>query len=195
MAAQPNTPLVVRPATDFDVPAITAIVKHYVEHSVVHFGFTPDTEEEILLKWKRIQAAGLPFVVAALEGRDGVVGFGYATGFRGERSGYRHTVEVSVFCHPEHTALGIGTRLLSTLLDILKTPAEFPDYVPTPRAADAKVRMVIACMAVDETAWKGGLGLKNFYEKFGFEQVGHLPKVGHKFGRWIDTIYMQRVLW
>jgi phosphinothricin acetyltransferase len=44
--------------------------------------------------------------------------------------------------------------------------------------------MVMAVMSVDETSWKNGLGLRDFYVKHGFEEVGHLKKVGHKFDRW-----------
>lgn len=70
--------------------------------------------------------------------------------------------------------------------------------------------------SIDETTWNAGLGLRDFYEKHGFEEVGHMKQVGHKFNRWyvfsqtlqsrrdmfdtdvggrVDTLYLQLPLW
>jgi len=194
MGAQRDTPFQLRPAREADMPSVAAILSHYIENTVVNLAYTAPSEEEIVLKWKSVQSESLPYIVAT-DVDDRIVGYSYATGFRAPREGYGHTVEMSLFCHPKYTTKGIGTQLLKTLISVLSAPEDFPDYVPHPRSADKKVRMVIACMSVDDSSWKSGLGLKEYYERFGFEQVGRMNKVGHKFGRWIDTIYLQLALW
>lgn len=32
------------------------------------------------------------------------------------------------------------------------------------------------------------------HERLGFEQVAHFREVGHKFGRWLDLVFVQRFL-
>ena len=32
------------------------------------------------------------------------------------------------------------------------------------------------------------------HQRYGFEQVGHLREVGFKFGRWLDVVYLQKML-
>lgn len=176
--------ITLRPAVESDVPAINDIIAYYALNTVITFAVTPTTEEERLQSFRETIAAGLPYIVAVDETTNQVVGLTSAHGYRGSKAGYRHTVELTLFCRHGYTAKGIGRQLLKKLIEILKAPEDFPEYVSKPRNEDTKVRMVIACMAVDETTWKNGLGLKEFYESNGFKQVGHLKKVGHKFDRW-----------
>lgn len=159
-----------------------------------------------------MQATGLPYLVAVRAGSPTtVLGYACASGFRSERSAYRFTSELTLFCDPEHTGSGIGSRLLRALLSVLKAPETFrsrsyngsyPEGVE-PR----RVRHLVAVMAVDETGKRSGLALKEFYEGFGFVMVGyrrvveftgmhftehaanseqrsHLLEVGYKFDRW-----------
>lgn len=173
-----------RPSCEDDVPAIARIIEHYVYNSVLTFALTPAPVEENLANWHSVRQQRLPYIVAVDEAQE-VVGYAYVSGYRKEREGYRHTVELSLFCHPDHTAKGIGRALLLKLLDILRAPEQYPEYVLDPRASEAdRVRVVLAVMAVDESRWSGGLGLRDFYVKHGFEEVAHLKKVGYKFGRW-----------
>ncbi|KAF2639711.1 hypothetical protein P280DRAFT_519106 [Massarina eburnea CBS 473.64] len=89
----------------------------------------------------------------------------------------RARAELSLFCHPEHTQGGIGSLLLTKLIEILGTPNAFPEYIPAHKNEDGKVR------SVDETGWKHGLGLGDFYVEHGFEEARHLKNVGYKFDR------------
>ncbi|KAF2122375.1 acyl-CoA N-acyltransferase [Lophiotrema nucula] len=180
-----STRATLRPCTEADIPGIAAIQEHYVLNTVITFATTAPSQEELLKNRKAIVDQGLPYIVAVSDGEQ-VVGYSYASGFRGARRGYRHTVEFSLFCHPEWQAKGIGSRLLTKLIDVLKAPEQFPEYVASPRSEDEKIRVVIACMSVDETSWEKGLGLRDYYVKHGFEEVAHLKKVGHKFDRWCD---------
>ncbi|KAF2027069.1 hypothetical protein EK21DRAFT_91837 [Setomelanomma holmii] len=78
---------------------------------------------------------------------------------------------------------GLGAALLQKVFEILKTPEQFPEFISTPRNEDNKVRAILACMSVDETMWEKGLGLRDFYVKHGFKEVGHMKNVGHKLDR------------
>lgn len=168
--------------TEDHIPAIHKILEHYVLNTVITLALTPSSQDEIRQNYRQVVGQKLPFVVA-VDGEH-VVGFTYATGFRSARGGYRHTVELSLFCDPSHTSKGIGSILLKTLIDVLKHPEASLEDVVEPRSEDEKIRTVIACMSVDETGWRNGLGLRDFYVKHGFEEVGHFRKVGRKFDRW-----------
>ncbi|KAH7128519.1 acyl-CoA N-acyltransferase [Dendryphion nanum] len=198
----PSTPATLRqtlrPCTHDDIPAIAAILDYYVLNTVITLALTPSPPEDIHDKWQDTLSNGFPYIVAVHDtadddepGKASVVGFAYVNGFRSERKGYRHTAELSLFCHPDHTAQGIGSVLLTKLIAIVKAPDQFPDFVATPRSEEDRITSIIACMSLDETGWKKGLGLRDFYLKHGFEEVGHMKKVGHKFDRWIDTCYLQ----
>lgn len=178
----PSIQATLRPCTAQDIPAIHAIQLHFVLNTVITFALTPPSHQDLHQLWERVIADGHPYI-AAVNDDNQLMGYAYASEFK-TRKAYRHTVELSIFCHPDHTGKGVGPQLLSKLLDILRNPAHFPEYIPTPRSNDDRVRVVIACMSVDDTAWKNGLGLRDFYVKYGFEQVGHFKQVGHKFGKW-----------
>lgn len=185
----PTTNTRLRACSVSDLPAIQSILEYYVTNTVLTLALTPPSIEQLRESWKKSTGQGLPYLVAVDAGDDEVIGYCYAGESRigGGRAGYRHTVELSLFCHPDHMKKGIGSQLLEKLVEVLKAPEQFPEYVATSRSEDEKARIVLACMSVDETTWNQGLGLRDFYVKHGFEEVGNLKKVGHKFGRWFVT--------
>ena len=183
-----------RPATAADMTAIFEIYKHYTLETVATFKVTVTSEAQHVQTLKQVQSQRLPYIVAVLpghfrEGReahDFVAGYAYCSGFRSGKGGYRHTVELSLYCHPEYRSQGIGTLLLNKLLEVMAAPDNNKEWIEggNVRGEDSEVRHIIACIAVDETGKDSGCGLVHWYEKFGFVQVGHLKKVGHKFDRW-----------
>ncbi|KAF2837250.1 acetyltransferase [Patellaria atrata CBS 101060] len=193
---RPNPSYTLRPALPSDIPSITSLLAWYITNTVITLAHTPQAPEQILSAYNTIKSQHLPYIVACNDQDPGeIYGYIYCSGFRAARAGYKHTVEVSLFCHQEHVNKGIGTVLLRKLIEVLREPRRFPEYGCAERAEGSKVRIVIACMSVDETAARGGLALKEWYERFGFEQVGRFHKVGYKFDRWVDTIYLQLELW
>jgi len=188
------SPIALRLATPSDVPGIFEIHRYYTLNTIITFKLAITPEEEHLETLKSVQSQDLPYIVATMQDKkvdesksyERIVGYTYCTGFRSGKAGYRHTVELSLFCHPEYRYMGIGTRLLNKLLEVLSKPQENTHFLAgnVARSEDRKVRQIIACMAIDETGIENGLGLKRWYENFGFEEVGHLKKVGHKFDRW-----------
>jgi L-amino acid N-acyltransferase YncA len=175
-----------RPCRADDIPAIASINQYYVDNTVISLALTPAPEEEFLKRFEGIGKEGLPYIVA-VDDDDAVLGYCYAAGFRSERKGYRHTVEISLFCHHEHTAKGVGRQLLQKLIAVIKAPEQYPEYIARPRSEEDSVRVVLSIMSVDETGWNKGLGLRDFYVKHGFEEVGHIKNVGYKFDRWCGT--------
>lgn len=146
--ALPHATVRIRACREPDIPAIRDIIEYYVLHTVITLALTPPSHAEILEGWQKSVSQGLPFLVAVDDQLDVIVGFCYAGEFRGGggRGGYRHTVELSLFCHPHHLQKGAGSKLLGNLIEALKTPERFPDYVSMSRGDDEKVRTLLACM-------------------------------------------------
>jgi L-amino acid N-acyltransferase YncA len=174
----------IRPARSEDIPAINAIHAYYVLNTVITFLLEPLSDEATLAKFEGIKAEGLPFLVAVQD--DTILGYTYVSPFRSAKGGYKHSVELSLFCHHETTSKGAGSALLAKVTDILKRPEAYDEDWISGRWAteDGKANNVISCMSLDETGMKGGWALKEWYEKRGFEMGGHLKKVGRKFDRW-----------
>ncbi|MGQ5525176.1 arsinothricin resistance N-acetyltransferase ArsN1 family B [Chitinimonas sp. PSY-7] len=162
--------LILRQAIVDDAPAIAAIYNPYVLETVITFEEQPVHSSETVSRITDTNTAGLPWLVAEQDGL--VLGYAYASPWRA-RPAYRHSVESSVYLAPQAQRLGLGHRLYSMLLEMLK---------------DSGKHTVI-----------GGIALPNaasvaLHEKLGFKQTALLEQTGYKFGRWIDTGYWQRLL-
>ncbi|WP_059013487.1 GNAT family N-acetyltransferase [Streptomyces specialis] len=162
----------IRQATAADLDAVGEIFAHYVTHTVITFMETPPTPAEWHRKLTELTGLRLPFLVAETDGR--VVGFATASPWRTQPA-YRHTAENSIYLSPGHTGRGLGRALLDALLA---------------RCAEAGVRQLIAVIA--DTGDNGASPA--LHRAFGFTDAGRLTAVGHKQGRWLDTLLLQRDL-
>lgn len=163
----------IRPATPADAPAIAALYNHYILHTIVTFEEEPVDGAEIARRMQDVAEAGWPWLVASDEAADGaLVGWAYATRLR-PRASFRHSVETSVYVADGAARRGWGAALYRELLPRLKTAGAHAVVGAITLPNDASVAL---------------------HEAFGFEKVGHLKQVGHKFGRWIDLGYWQRLL-
>jgi L-amino acid N-acyltransferase YncA len=163
--------LLLRAAQPADISAIAGIYAHYVLHGLASFELEPPDAAEIARRHAHISALGLPYLVAEREGR--VTGYAYAAPYR-TRPAYRFTVENSVYIDRHHARHGIGSSLLRALI----AACEKDGY-----------RQMIAI--IGDSANQPSIRL---HEKCGFVRVGLLPSVGWKFGRWVDSVLMQRAL-
>jgi L-amino acid N-acyltransferase YncA len=161
----------IRPATAADLSAITGIYQHAVRFGTATFELIPPDVAEMTRRFQSLTSGGFPYLVAAIEAE--VAGYAYAGPYR-PRPAYRFTVENSVYLAPAAQHRGIGTQLLRGLI----TEAEARGY-----------RQMIA--VIGDSANAGSIGV---HSKTGFEMVGTHPNVGFKFGRWLDTVMMQRPL-
>ena len=164
------TPLI-RPATPTDLPAINAIYNYFVRHSTCTYQLTPTTAEE-RAAWFARHGPEHPVTVARATDAAGapIVGWASLSLFH-ERCAYRFTMEDSVYVHPDWQRRGIGRALLSDLIR---------------RADERGYRSIIALISADQ---EPSIAL---HRQLGFVDAGRLVKVGFKFDRWLDVLYMQR---
>jgi phosphinothricin acetyltransferase len=155
-----------RPALLSDCPAISDIYNYYVRHDTCTYQEVPERLEE-REQWFRDHGPQYPVIVAESEGR--IVGWASLSPYN-KRSGYRYTVENSVYLDPEWRQKGIGTVLLQELID---------------RATALGYRTMIAVISAEQVA-----SIK-IHEKFGFIQGGHLKGIGLKFSQRLDVLYYQ----
>lgn len=165
-------PFAIRDSEPADVPAIAAIYAYAVMTSLATFDEQPPSVEEMRRRRADVVDIGLPFLVAASPSGQ-ILGYAYAAAFR-RRTGYRFTLEDSIYVERSMTHYGIGTALLTALID---------------RCAAAGYRQLVAVIANAGQAASIGL-----HEKLGFTMIGVMPAVGFKFRRWIDVVLMQRAL-
>ena len=160
-----------RDASEADAAAIQRIYAHHVRVGTASFEEEPPTSDEIAARRAAVMGAGLPYLVAELDGA--VVGYAYATSYR-PRPAYRYTLEDSVYVAPGMHRRGIGGALLGALIA---------------RCETGPWRQLIAVIGDSGNADSIGL-----HARFGFRHVGTLENVGFKLGRWLDTVIMQRGL-
>jgi L-amino acid N-acyltransferase YncA len=161
----------IRPATEADLPIVTAIYEQAVRFGTATFELQPPDLAEMTRRFHALIDGGFPYVVATLDGR--VVGYAYAGAYR-PRPAYRFTVENSVYLEPATHRRGIGLQLLQRLI----TDCEARGF-----------RQMIA--VIGDSANAGSIGV---HTRAGFSMIGTHPNVGFKFGRWLDTVMMQLAL-
>jgi L-amino acid N-acyltransferase YncA len=165
-------PVVIRPSRAGDVDAMLAIYRHHIRHGIetgVDNGGTSEPDD-LRQRRKNLHNNRLPHLAATFRGE--VVGYAYVVLFR-KRPAYRYTVKHSIYVHHDHLGRGVGRLLLQGLIDA---------------CAAAGFRQMIGYIDADNTA---SLAI---HEKFGFARVGLLPGVAFRYGRWADTVMVQRSL-
>jgi len=163
--------MLLRPATLQDLAAIQAIYAHHVRHGLGSFEEQPPPLEEMRRRYEEVARRGLPYLAAEESGE--VLGFGYCAPYR-PRSAYRFALEDSVYVKQERQGKGVGRALLGALL----------------RACEGLgYRQIVA--VIGDSANAASIAV---HASAGFVRVGTLRSVGFKFGRWVDTVFMQRPL-
>ena len=158
----------IRPATLDDVPAIAAIYAEAVNFGTASFEIEPPSEAEMSRRFDALRSAGYPYFVAERDGT--VLGYAYAGPYR-PRIAYRWTVEDSIYLAPDARGLGLGRRLLETLIEAC-TVKGFRQMVAI--IGDSKNTPSIA-----------------LHTALGFAPTGVFTDTGWKHGRWLDSVMMQ----
>jgi phosphinothricin acetyltransferase len=143
-----------------------------VLNGLASFEEVPPDLAETRRRYAAVRSAGCPYLVAPLAG-GGIAGYGYASSYRG-RPAYRYTVEDSLYVAPDQAGRGLGRTLLGALI------AE---------CTALGYRQMVA--VVGDSANAPSIHL---HEALGFRRVGTLQAVGYKFGRWVDSVILQRPL-
>jgi L-amino acid N-acyltransferase YncA len=166
------SPVSIRPATPGDIPAITRIYGHSVVHGTASFELTPPDEAEMRARMQALLDGNYPYLVGESEGA--VAGYAHAGPYRA-RPGYRWTIEDSVYIAPDRQRRGVGR----SLLDALVAAAAARDF-----------RQMVAVIG-DPAQQAPSIAL---HVAAGFRIAGNLADAGFKFGRWCDSMLMQRAL-
>ena len=153
-----------------DLPVISDIYNHAVLNTTASYDYEPRNMDHRVAWFEMHQKQDLPVFVA--ENLSGVVGWSSLSKYH-DRMGYRFTVEDSVYIAEAHRGKGIGKALLAPLIQ---------------GARERKLRAIIGAIDADN---KASIRL---HAGFGFEIVGHFKKVGYKFDRWLDVVYMELLL-
>lgn len=161
----------IRDATPEDLPAILAIFNDVIATTTAVYFLQPVTLDERRTWFEARRKAGYPVLVADDGGA--VLGFASFGEFRGVWPGYRYSIEHSVHVRADNRGRGLGRQLIESLFE--------------PAVAMGK-HVMIGGIDADNAA---SLGL---HEALGFQRVAHLREVGHKFGRWLDLVFVQRYL-
>ena len=159
--------MIVRHASKEDCAAIGEIYNHAVLHTAAIWNDkTVDTDNRIA--WFEARTfAGYPVLVSEEDGTiTGYASFGDWRAF----DGFRHTVEHSVYVHPDHQGKGIGRTLMKAL--------------------------IIEARKIGKHVMVAGIEAQNhasihLHETLGFVTTGQMPQVGTKCGRWLDLTFMQ----
>jgi L-amino acid N-acyltransferase YncA len=160
----------IRHVTLGDAASVARIYNHYVAESIVTFEEEPVAHDEIVNRISEAHSDGLPWLVAE-QGQD-ILGYAGASKWK-TRSGYRFSVEVTVYVDPGSARMGIGSLLFGRLIPELKSAGVHAAMGGIALPNDASIRL---------------------HEKFGFEKVAHFRQTGFKFDRWIDVGYWQLTL-
>jgi L-amino acid N-acyltransferase YncA len=163
--------LMIRPSTDADLPAITAIYSHHVLTGTGTFEVDPPSLDDMRGRRADVLSKGLPWLVAL--DSEKVIGYAYCNWFK-PRPAYRFSAEDSIYLSPEAVGKGVGRTLLAELMA---------------QAQRAGVRKLIA--VIGDSANAGSIAV---HTSAGFQPVGVLKSCGWKFDTWLDVVLMDKFL-
>jgi L-amino acid N-acyltransferase YncA len=164
----------IRPAAPRDLAAITAIYDEAVRYGTASFEIEPPDLAEMTRRFDALRTGSYPYLVAEADGANGaILGYAYAGPYRA-RPAYHWSVEDSIYIAPSAQRRGIGRLLLDRLIG---------------EAEAGGFRQMIA--VIGDSANVGSIEL---HRATGFRMVGTFDNVGFKFGRWLDSVLMQRPL-
>ena len=162
--------MIIRDAIESDLPRLLAILNEAIAHTTARWTETPETLESGRAWLEASRRRGLSVIVGEQDGT--IVGLGSLAPFR-TFSGFRHTIEHSVYVDPAVGRRGHGRALLAALEQ---------------RARAAGHHVMVGTIAADN---EGSLAL---HRRAGFVEVGRMPEIGVKFGRWLDMVIVQKIL-
>lgn len=158
--------MIIRPADADDAFAISSILNAFLATTTIEWTDTPQTTESVLV-WLDDHEA-----VLVAEEADEVVGVAAFGWFRDvvRRPGYRFTVEHTIHMRQDHWGRGLGRQLMQALIDSARESGKHAMIGVIDGENEASVR---------------------FHKRLGFVEVGRMPQIGAKFGRWCDLVLLQ----
>lgn len=164
----------IRTAAESDAKELLEIYAPYVENTAITFEYKVPSLDEFTCRISDTLKK-YPYILA--EDGEKILGYAYAGAYN-ERDAYSWTVEVSIYLRSDMRRRGIGRMLYEELETILK---------------EQGVTNLNACIAhpdkEDEYLTDGSV---RFHECEGYSLVGEFHKVGYKFGRWYNMLWMEK---
>ncbi|MFJ8732398.1 GNAT family N-acetyltransferase [Streptomyces bauhiniae] len=168
-----GTEVQVRPGTEADLDALTALYNHYVTETAITFDLAPFTPGE-RRPWLLSHPEDGPHRLLVATDPDSRRVLGYATsGPHRPKAAYAPSVETSVYLAPDATGRGVGTLLYDALFAALAEEDVHRAFAGITQPNRASVRL---------------------HERFGFRHLGTFGEVGRKFGRYWDVAWYQKEL-
>lgn len=166
----PTNAPVIRKALETDLPGILGIYNDAILNTTALYTYEPMTLPMLQQWFADKTAKNLPIYVACID--DQVAGFASYGPFR-PWPAYKYTVEHSIYVHKDHRRKGLAKKLLHILID----HATADDLHTIVAGIDSENQVSI-----------------ELHRQFGFREVGQLAQVGYKFGRWLDLVFMEKIL-
>lgn len=161
----------VRPGTLADLPRLTEIYNHYVEHTPITFDTAPFTADE-RRPWFDAHPETGPHRLLVADSAGTVLGYATSSPFRPKQA-YATSVETTVYCAPDAGGRGIGTLLYKELFELLGAEDVHRGYAGIAQPNPASVAL---------------------HRKFDFQPIGVYREVGRKFDRYWDVAWFERAL-
>lgn len=166
----------IRLAEISDAKDILAVYEYYVEHTAISFEYDVPTLAEFRERIRKTLSK-YPYLVAVRDGK--IVGYSYAGAFVG-RAAYDWSAELTIYLNPEEKGHGTGRKLYEAIEEKL---------------ANMGIKNLYACIGdpleEDEYLTRNS---EKFHAHMGFQKVGTFHKCGHKFGRWYNMIWMEKII-
>ncbi len=168
--------IMMRLASQDDAEEILNIYAPYVTDTAISFECEVPSVEEFRSRIERTLLK-YPYYVAEKDGE--IEGYAYAGPFVG-RAAYDRSAEVSIYLRMGQSGQGYGRMLYEALEEALKAQ---------------HVTNLYACIgepeAEDEYLTNNSI---QFHAHMGYRLVGRFHRCGHKFGRWYNMVWMEKII-
>jgi len=155
-----------------DLPALTEIYNHFVEHTHVTFDLEPFTVDERRDWFSHYGDSGRHRLLVAEAADGAVVGYATSSRFR-EKPAYGPSVETTVYCATSAVGQGVGSALYAELFEALRGEDVHRAYAGVALPNEASLAL---------------------HHRFGFTEIGTFREVGRKFDKWWDVTWLERAL-
>lgn len=165
-----NTTTTIREARPGDAKELLEIYKPYVENTVISFEYEVPSVEEFRSRIENTLKNYPYYVAENVQGE--IIGYVYASAFK-TRKAYSWSAETSIYVKENQRGSGVGKVLYEALEQTLKKQ---------------NVCTLCACIAYPNPP------SEKFHERFGYQTVAHFHNSGYKHEKWVDMIWMEKVL-
>lgn len=159
--------MIIRPATPTDAGAVCAIANRVIRDTLATFNTIEKTPDQLR---EQIAAGNGSYLVA--EQDSAILGHAHYFPFR-SGPGYRFTAEHTIHMLPAAQGQGAGRKLMQAL---------------EAKAKQAGIHVLIASVS---SANPGAIA---FHAALGYTETARMPELGCKWGQWLDTVFMQKIL-